>query len=81
MGLDSSLTNCFISKNVKYRFDRELSEYFNSFEAMENVNIVEHVLRKEIDFEMYINDGVIKEHFPLHIRNSPWESRRSIFKY
>ena len=39
---------------------------FEIFDSRQRYSCVTHYLEREIDFEYYVECGIIEEHYPLH---------------
>ena len=51
---------------IKAPFKVDRKSLFNIFDGRERIETIDIILRKEIDFENFVLQGVIQEHFPLH---------------
>jgi hypothetical protein len=81
LGLEGTLTYLEMDTVIKCKFMGDFGEHYNSFESTNKIAIIQHILRKEIDFEMYEFNGVIEDHFPLHTMDSTKEIQHSVDKY
>ena len=69
-GLESNLVHNCTPIFVKGKFDAKSKDNFMGFDADDRLTLIDSILKKEIDFDYYVESGVILEHFPLHKRNS-----------
>ena len=51
---------------IKTAFKEDFKGQFNSFDSRERIETIEKILEQEIDFENYVQQGVILDHYPLH---------------
>ena len=54
---------------------------FEIFDSRQRFTCVTHFLEKEIDFEYYVECGIIEEHYPLHKLQSHKDILKSFEKY
>ena len=54
---------------IKTPFKQIMGAYYNRFDDRERLQTIMHILRKEIDFEFFKEQGVILDHYPLHKQN------------
>ena len=66
IGLSCGLSLIEQDVNVETTFDPKRADSFNSFNSTSRIEAVEEFLKKEIDFEYYIEIGTIESHYPLH---------------
>jgi hypothetical protein len=51
---------------IKTPFKRDKKNQFNMFDSRERIETIISILREEIDFENFVQQGVILNHFPMH---------------
>lgn len=51
---------------VKAPFNKNFSQKFNQFDSTGRIEIITEILKQEIDFDYYQQQGIIESHFPLH---------------
>jgi hypothetical protein len=54
---------------IKTPFKHIMGPHFNKFDDRERLQTIMSILRKEIDFEFFEEQGVIIKHYPLHKHN------------
>ena len=52
--------------NVPFKVKKAV--YYNSFAQSERCEAIEEILKSQIDFEYFIESGIIESHFHLHKR-------------
>ena len=66
--IQGNLSHLESNLQVKTQFKKGYRDHFNMFDSRERIEVILAVLEQEIDFENYMKQGVILEHFPLHKR-------------
>jgi hypothetical protein len=65
-GTMGNLSHSLSDLVIKTPFISDLDQKFNKFDDRERIETIIEILRKEIDFENFVAQGVILDHFPLH---------------
>lgn len=67
--------------NIRLPFDAEMRKHFTTFDARQRYLCIQNMLRSELDFDRFVEIGVIAEHYPLHRLSLHDDINESLIKY
>jgi hypothetical protein len=67
--------------NIRLPFDKTVRRDFTRFDSRQRYICIMKELESEIDFDRYLQAGIIEDHYPLHKTKSTQEIVESVDKY
>lgn len=67
--------------NIRLPFDASMKKHFTMFDARQRYLCIQNMLRSELDFDRFVEIGVIAEHYPLHRLSLHDDISDSLLKY
>lgn len=66
---------------IQYKFNMFMRKQFQVFDSRQRYSCIMKFLESEIDFDYYMKQGIISEHYPLHRMKAHKEVQNSVNKY